>query len=153
MRLSLFIIFLFVAQGIYGICPAKILSVGSFSFKAGNQTYQADSTHARGYANRTTGIGYITAANKLDMVVDIEMKDMNKAGRYTLRPSTGKVLFTIDNKTYMLKRRDDYLQITITRVSNQGSFLLLNGKFEGILTDKLGNVIRISEGIFETKNL
>lgn len=153
MKISLTIAVLLLTTWVYGACPAKILSVGTFSLKAGNQTYVADTTHARGYANRTTNIGYITAANTQDLIVDIEVKNMNKPGTYTLTNKIGKAMFSLDNKSYALRHSEDYLRITITQVRTQGSFFLLSGRFEGRVTDKLGNAVRITEGVFETKNL
>lgn len=153
MKLFMTIQVLFLATSIWGACPSRILSVGNFSFKVGNQAYVADTTHARGYANQTTGIGYITAANSHNMVVDISKKDMKSVGTYVLKARDSKVIFTLGSKSYSLRNEQDYLRITITSARTAGSFSLLNGRFEGQLTDKLGNVVKITEGYFETKNL
>lgn len=153
MKLFMTIATLFLAISIWGACPVRILSVGNFSFKAGNQVYVADTTHARGYANQATGIGYITAANSQDMVVDIARNNMKSAGTYVLKARDSKVVFTLNSKSYSLRTEQDYLRITITSVRTSGSFFLLNGRFEGQLTDKLGNVVKITEGYFVTKNL
>ncbi len=153
MKLFITISVLFLATALWGACPSRILSVGIFSFKVGTQVYVADTTHARGYANQTTGIGYITAANSQDMVVDISKKELKSVGTYVLKARDSKVVFTLNSKSYSLRREQDYLRVTITSVRTAGSFSLLNGRFEGQLTDKLGNVVKITEGYFETKNL
>lgn len=153
MKVVMTITLFFTGLWAFGACPARILSVGMLTFKAGTQTYVADSTHARGYVNRATDIGYITAANSHDLVVDIEKKDMKMVGTYVLQAKNAKAVFTLNNKTYSLRREEDYLRITITSVKTQGSFYLLNGRFEGRLTDKQGNAVKIGEGYFETLNL
>ena len=131
----------------------KPLSNGSLSFKLNGKLYTADSSHARGYANKQTMQAYINGANSEDMVMGIEIKNLKGTGVYMISSNTGKVDFTINHKTYTVLKPGDYLTITVTAVKQQSSFLLLNGLFEGSLQDKLGNKVLITEGRFETIQL
>lgn len=131
----------------------KPLSKGSLSFKLNGKMYIADSSHARGYVNKQTMQAYINGANSEDMVMGIEFSGVNGKGTFTLSNTNGKVDFTIQHKTYSLVKPGDYLKLTITNIKQQGSFLLLNGVFEGSLQDKLGNKALITEGKFETTQL
>lgn len=129
------------------------LSIGSLSFKANGQLYEADSAHARGYAVMQTLVAYINGANNENMVMNIEVKGVKANGIFLLNGKENKVDFTINHKTYSLPGNSDYLKVIINKVKQQGSFLLLNGLFEGQLQDKLGNKIFITEGKFSTYSL
>ncbi|MBI1781394.1 MAG: hypothetical protein HYR66_08490 [Sphingobacteriales bacterium] len=131
----------------------KPLSKGSLSFKLNGKLYIADSSHARGYVNKQTMQAYINGANSEDMVMGIEFNGVNAKGTFTLTNTNGKVDFTIQHKTYTIAKPGDYLKVTITNIKQQGSFLLLDGSFEGSLQDKLGTKVLITEGKFETSTL
>lgn len=131
----------------------KPSSKGSLSFKLNGKMYIADSSHARGYVNKQTMQAYINGANSEDMVIGIEFSGLNVKGTFTLCNTNGKVDFTIQHKTYSIVKPGDYLKLTITNIKQQGSFLLLDGSFEGSLQDKLGNKALITEGKFETSTL
>lgn len=131
----------------------KPLSKGSLSFKLNGKLYMADSSHARGYANKQTMQAYINGANNEDMVIGIEIKKMKGIGTYIVNNDEGKVDFTINHKIFSIVKPGDYLKVTITFIRQQNSFLLLNGTFEASLQDKLGNKIIVTEGKFETVSL
>ena len=136
-----------------GARPQIIKSVGALTFRCNGQLYTADSTHARGYAVKQTAAAYINGANSETMVIDIEWKGVKGPGTFIITSKESTAEFTIDHKTYTLKQPGDYLKIVISRVKQQGAFILLAGSFEGQLQDKNGNKAKITDGRFETVSL
>lgn len=67
----------------------------------------------------------------------------------------GTINFTIGGKTYWTKSvtGDNYLNITITDIRDKYSVKLLSGSFEGVLEDKEGNKVQITEGTFVTNDI
>jgi hypothetical protein len=136
-----------------GASPLTVRSVGALVFKCNGQLYIADSTHARGYAVKQTSAAYINGANSETMVIDIEWKGVKGPGTFFINSKESNAEFTINHKTYSLKQPGAYLKIVIVRATQQGSFVLLSGTFEGQLQDKNGNKATITEGRFETVTL
>jgi hypothetical protein len=130
-----------------------ITSAGVLNFKCNGQIFMADSTHARGYALKQTETGFIKGANTENFVLSIEWKNMRGPGVYMLTGKEGKVEFTINHKTYLLKQTDDFIKVVISSIKQSGSFFLLKGTFEGQLQDKAGNKAKITDGRFETISL
>jgi hypothetical protein len=62
---------------------------------------------------------------------------------------------TVNGKTYGIRSvmKDDYINVVITGIKTLGPVLLLSGTFEGILQDKDGNKVKITEGKFTTERL
>jgi hypothetical protein len=69
--------------------------------------------------------------------------------------SNGKLNFTLRGKTYWVRDVDgtNYLNIRITGVKEKYNVKLLSGTFEGVLADKDGNKVRITEGVFVTSDI
>jgi hypothetical protein len=67
----------------------------------------------------------------------------------------GTINFTIGGKTYWTKSvlGDNYLNITITEIKDKYTVRLLSGTFEGVLEDKEGNKVQITEGRFVTNDI
>jgi len=132
---------------------AGIKTRGSFSLKAGGVLFKADSTYSRGYSLRQSDEAFISAANKENMLLDVKWNGFRGTGIYVISRGKGEAELMLNLKTYRLVQPDDYLKITITGVKKTGSFVLLNGIFEGRLQDKKNNKIMITDGKFETISL
>lgn len=130
-----------------------IRSSGVLHFKCNGQFYTADSTHARGYALKQSDAAFIKAANTESIILSVEWKGFKGPGTYIITAKEGKAEFTINHKSYSLKQSGNFIKVVISSIKSTGSFILLNGSFEGQLQDKSGNKIKISEGIFETISL
>ena len=67
----------------------------------------------------------------------------------------GTINFTIDGKTYWTRSvtGDNFLDIKITEAKNKYNVILLSGTFEGVLEDKEGNKVQITEGKFITEDI
>ena len=132
----------------------KHSSKGSMSFKFNGQVYEADPAHAKGYAMKQSGLGYINGANSSKgILIGLELFIKGK-GSYSIKgDKDGKVNFTINDDTYWIKNAGDYLNVEITDTRQIGQLLLLNGTFEGIVEDKEGHKAQITEGKFSTESL
>jgi hypothetical protein len=69
--------------------------------------------------------------------------------------SKGTINFTIAGKTYWTRSvmGDNYLDIIVTGIKNKYSLKLLSGTFEGVLEDKDGKKVQITEGKFVTDDI
>ena len=126
---------------------------GYLTFKADNVIYKADSTHSRGYALPHARRAFLSAANKANMLFDAKWNNLKSTGDYVLYKGKGEVEVTIQHKRYKLMHPDDYLKITITEIKEKGTLQMLQGFFEGRLHNDDGNMLRISEGKFNTSIL
>jgi hypothetical protein len=134
--------------------PPHHASKGSLSFKLNGQLYTADPTHAKGYAMAQTGLGYINGANSATgILIGMELFVKGKGEIMVRGDKNGKVNFTINGVTYWVRVTGDYLKIVITDTKQMGSLMLLSGTFEGVLEDKDGHKVQITEGKFSTEKL
>lgn len=129
-------------------------SKGSMSFKFNGQLYEADPSHAKGYAMIQSGLGYINGANsEKGILISLELLIRGK-GSYSIKgDKDGKVNFTINDVMYWVRSAGDYLNIEITSVKQMSQLLLLNGTFNGVVEDKDGHKVQITEGKFSTESL
>ena len=96
------------------------------------------------------------ARNDKGLSVSMQIQNMTGEGTYKLDgDSKGSVNFTINGKTYWTRSvmGDNYLNVTVTSTKNQATVILLSGIFEGVLEDKDGNKVQITEGKFTTESL
>ena len=133
----------------------KHLGKGSLSFKANGTLYQADPAHAKAFSNAQMPAAMIMARNDNGLTVSVQF-GYTKEGAYKIdRDGKGTVGFTINNAMYWVRMpsNGEYLTINITKAQTIGNVILLSGTFEGVLEDKDGNKITITDGQFTTDNL
>ena len=129
-------------------------SRGTLQFKINGQLFNADATHARGYAAATSKTGFINGANANNMLLNLEMEGLNKTGHVVITTvPKDKCLISINHTNFFIQNAGDYIKVTITSVKQSGGMLLLTGSFEGKLHDNNGNEAIISDGIFSTDHL
>lgn len=138
-----------------GHFPDKVhTSKGAMSFHFNNHLYTANPVHAKGYAMKQTGYGFINAASSDEgFLVGIELFVKGKGGYSIKRDEDGKINFTINNVMYWVRMPGDYLNVEITGVRQAGPLLLLDGTFEGVVEDKEGNKAKVTDGKFSTISL
>lgn len=132
---------------------SKLPSSGQLSFRGNGQLYKAVSTHARGYAVPLSDTAFIRAANNTDLVINLEWYGFTGTGSYQLRPGSGTAAFILQHKDFNLEGQGCYLRIIINKITQQGAFRLLSGRFEGELQHVKGERMKITEGTFETYSL
>jgi len=129
-------------------------SRGSLSFQINKQLFEAESAHARAYAVMNTSVGYLSAANQENMILNVEAEGLVKPGSLTLtKAGAGSCTLTLKHVEFGLNETDDYLRITVTNSKTENQMILLSGSFEGRLHDKKGNEIVIRDGRFKTDHL
>ncbi|MFN9710091.1 MAG: hypothetical protein ACK55K_01615 [Bacteroidota bacterium] len=128
-------------------------SKGFLSFRIDGMLYKADSTHARAYSIKSATKAFLSAANKNNMLLDVQWNVFKGPDTYIINKSKGSADFVINHQTYTFIRPDDFIKVTITGIREKGTLLLLKGNFEGRLRDRNGKEINISEGKFETIQL
>ncbi len=136
--------------------PGKHRSVGSLSFKLDGVLYEADNDHAKAWTTSQTPLAMLMAKNSTGLSVSMQIMNINGKGFYKLDgDSKGTVNFTIGGKTYWTRSvmGDNYLDLTVTDTKNQATVILLTGTFEGVLEDKDGNKVKVTEGKFSTESL
>ncbi|MFN8252009.1 MAG: hypothetical protein U0V75_09025 [Ferruginibacter sp.] len=130
-----------------------VQSSGMLHFKSNGRLFVADNTHARAYAIQQNSRGYLKAANKDDMIIDVQWNNMRAAGEYQVTLNNGTAAFTVMHKTYGVTQEGDHVKILVNSIKNAGAFILLQGRFEARLHDKNGNELVVSDGRFETYTL
>ena len=134
----------------------KHKSVGSLSFKLNGELFEADPARAKAWTTSQVPLAMLMARNDKGLSVSMQIHNMTGEGTYKLDgDSKGSVNFTINGKTYWTRSvmGDNYLDLVITSTKNQSTVVLLSGTFEGVLEDKDGNKVQITEGRFTTESL
>jgi hypothetical protein len=129
---------------------------GSLSFKLDGQYYEADPAHVKAFSNSQIPMGMLMARNNNGLSVSMQINNMHGEGTYKMDgDKKGTLNFTINGKTYWTRSvtGKNYLDLVITSTTSIGTVILLNGTFEGLLEDKDGNVVHITEGKFTTESL
>lgn len=137
------------------VSAARHQSKGSFSFKVNGELIEADPAHTKAWRTLQMPLAMLLASN--DKGLSVSWQWMNeKEGDYTIdSDKKGKVGFTINGKMYWVRSvlKDEYLNIHVTKRTTQATVILLSGTFDGILEDKDGNKITITDGVFTTESL
>lgn len=136
--------------------PGNHKSVGSLSFKLNGELFEADPARAKAWTTTQIPLAMLMARNDKGLSVSMQIQNMTGEGTYKLDgDSKGSVNFTINGKTYWTRSvmGDNYLNVTVTSTKNQATVILLSGIFEGVLEDKDGNKVQITEGKFTTDKL
>jgi hypothetical protein len=128
---------------------------GSLSFKLDGQLYETNPQRTKCWT--TTGIPLAMLMAFGDgLSISWQMGFTADQKSYKLDgDKKGNINFTIGQKTYWTRsvRGDNYLNITITEIKDKYNVLLLSGTFEGVLEDKEGNKVQITEGRFITEDI
>lgn len=134
--------------------PSLIKGKGSFSCKINGQLYRSAAGQAKCWTSSTVTIALLWAkGDQLD--VSCQIQHIDGTGSYLIKAdSSGTVNFTIGNRVYWIRRTgQNYLRITLTGIREVHNIKLLSGTFEGVLEDKNGNRIQITEGRFTTEDV
>ena len=128
---------------------------GVLSFKLDGQSYKTDPQRTKCWT--TTGIPLAMLMAKGDgLSISWQMGYEEGKKSYKLDgDSKGTINFTIGGKTYWTRSvmGDNYLDIKVTDIKDKYSLKLLSGTFEGVLEDKDGNKVQITEGSFITEDI
>lgn len=128
---------------------------GSLSFKMNGQLYKADPTRTKCWSTTNIPLAMLLAKGE-GFSVSWQMGYTKEQSEYKLDgDKKGTINFTIGGKTYWTKSvlGDNYLNIKFTGIKDKYSIILLSGTFEGVLEDKDGNKVQITEGRFETEDI
>jgi len=131
-------------------------SVGSLSFKMNGELFEADAGHAKAWTTVQIPLAMLIARNDKGLSVSMQIQNMTGEGTYKLDGDRkGNVNFTINGKTYWTRSvmGDNYLNLVITNTKSQATVVLLSGTFEGVLEDRAGNKVQITEGKFTTDKI
>lgn len=130
-------------------------SSGSFSFKLNGEYHEADPAHAKAWKTAQSPLALLLARNDKGLSVSWQLY-ITGEGDYKIDDnSKGTLSFNINDKTYWVasKGNGDYLDVHITKATEQATVILLSGTFEGVLEDREGNKIQITEGTFMTESI
>jgi hypothetical protein len=134
---------------------AKHVSKGSLSFKLDGQLYEADPSHAKAWQTGQMPLALFMAGNDKGLTVSMQL-NINGVGDYKIdSDKKGTVGFTNNGKYYWVRSVTgaDYLDIHVTKATTQYSVILLSGTFDGVLEDKDGTRVQITEGQFSTESI
>lgn len=128
---------------------------GSLSFKLNGQLYETDPAKTKCWSTTTIPLAMLMSRGE-GLSVSWQMGYTTGQSDYKLAgDKQGTVNFTIAGKTYWTRsvKGDNYLDIKITSANNKYNVILLSGTFEGVLEDKDGNKVQITEGKFVTEDI
>ena len=131
-------------------------SRGTLSFKLNGELFEADPANAKAWTGTGVPLALLTGKNDKGLSVSMQMQNFKGEGSYKLDSDrNGGMSITVNGKTYGIRSvmKDDYLNVVITGSKTLGPVLLLSGIFEGVLEDKDGNKVQITEGRFTTESL
>jgi hypothetical protein len=135
--------------------PALSQGKGTLTFKLNGKFYQTDTSRTKCWTTPTIPVAILwSSGNGLD--ISWKILEIKGKGVYRIdRDSRGSVSFSIAGKTYWIRKTDgsNYLTITVTVMKDLYGVKLLSGNFEGIIEDKDGNKVQITEGKFTTEGI
>ena len=145
-------------EGVAPKPPSKNISKGkgSLSFKLNGQLYETDPQKTKCWSTTNIPLAMLMAKGEAGLLVSWQMGYTSGEKNYKLDgDKKGTINFTIGDKTYWTRSvtGDNYLNIKITEEKNKYNMLLLSGTFEGVLEDKDGNKVQITEGRFVTEDI
>ncbi|MDP4264847.1 MAG: DUF6252 family protein [Bacteroidota bacterium] len=128
---------------------------GTLSFKINGKLYRSDSSQTKCWTSPNVPLAILWGKG-LSINISWQIQNYNGKGAYRLdNDSKGKINFTLEGKTYWVRKTDgsNYLDIVITGIKDNYSVKLLSGTFEGVLEDGDGNKVRITQGVFVTNGI
>jgi hypothetical protein len=138
-----------------GLIPRARGRKGSLSFKLDGQLYETNPQRTKCWTTSSIPLVMLMAYGD-SLSVSWQMGYKADQRSYKLDgDKKGTINFTIGKKTYWTRSvmGDNYLNITITAVKDKYTIQLLSGTFEGVLEDKDGNKVQITEGQFVTEDI
>lgn len=143
-------------KSLAGSKSGSTIFTGVFSFKANGELITAESDKVKSWTTTQFPIGIIIASNKNGLFVSMQIKNMTGAGSYKLDgDDKGTVHFTVNGHTYFTKgeKGENVLNLNVTNTKGDSTMILLSGTFDGVLEDKDGNKLQITEGVFSTDKM
>jgi hypothetical protein len=134
----------------------KYESKGSLSFKLNGEVFEADPAQTKAWTTTQIPLAMLIAKNNKGLSVSMQIKNVTGKGIYKVDSDRkGGGSFTVNKKIYWIRSvmKDDYLNVIIISIKTMGPVLLLSGTFDGVLEDKDGNKVQITEGRFTTESL
>lgn len=128
---------------------------GSLSFKLDGKLYETNPQRTKCWSTSSVPLAMLMSYGD-GLQISWQMGYQEGNDTYKLDgDDKGNVNFTIGEKTYWTRSvtGDNYLNIKITNVKDQYNVKLLSGTFEGVLEDKDGNKVQITEGQFVTESI
>jgi hypothetical protein len=128
---------------------------GTLSFKMNGQPYTTDTTETKCWTSSNVSLAMLWAKGT-NVSISWQIQGFTDMGAYRVdNDSKGKLNFTLNGTTYWIRDTagSNYLNIRITGVKEKYNVKLLSGTFEGILSDRLGNKVRITDGVFVTRDI
>ena len=135
--------------------PSLMKGKGTLSFKLNGRIYNSDSTQTKCWTTATVPLAMLWAKGNV-INISWQIQSIQGKGTYKIdKDSKGSINFTIGDKIYWVRKTDgsNYLNIVITGIKDLYSVRLLSGTFEGVLEDKDGNKVQITEGKFATQGI
>ncbi len=135
--------------------PSLIKGKGVLSFKLNGKLYRSNPLQTKCWSSNSVPLAVLWARGD-GIDISWQIQHLNGKGVYQIdQDSSGLVNFTIAEKIYWVRKTDgsNYLHITVTSVKDKYNLKLLSGVFEGVLEDKQGNKVRITEGRFTTEDI
>lgn len=134
---------------------SKHESKGSLSFKLDGQLYEADPAHAKAWMTGQMPLALFMASNDKGMSVSMNL-NITGEGDYKIdSDKKGTVGFTVNGKMYWVRSvtGENYLNLHVTKAAKLYSVIMLSGSFDGVLEDKDGNKVQVTEGKFSTESI
>lgn len=131
-------------------------SRGTLSFKLNGELFESDPANAKAWTGTGVPLALLTGKNDKGLFVSMQMQNFKGEGSYKLdSDKNGGMSITVNGKTYGIHSvmKDDYINVVISDIKTLGPVLLLSGTFEGVLEDKDGNKVQITEGSFTTESI
>jgi hypothetical protein len=135
--------------------PALMKGKGILSFKTNGLIHKSDSTQTKCWTSERTPVAMLWAKGQ-NVNVSWQIQNIAGKGNYRIdKDSKGTINITIGNKTYWIRKTDgsNYLNVVITGIREMYGVKLLSGSFEGVVEDKNGNKLVITEGKFVTDGI
>jgi hypothetical protein len=135
--------------------PDLMRGKGSLSFKLDGKLYATDPLHTKCWTSANIPLVMLMATGE-GLNISWQMGYNSRQDEYRLdSDKKGTLNFTIDGKMYWTRSvlHDDYLDIHFTEVKDKYSVKMLSGTFEGVLEDKDGHKVHITEGKFVTEDI
>jgi hypothetical protein len=135
--------------------PSLMKGKGILTFKISGRTFQSDSTQTKCWTSERTPVAMLWAKGQ-NIHVSWQIQNIAGKGSYRIdKDSKGTINITIGNKTYWIRKTDgsNHLNVIITGIKEMYGVKLLSGSFEGVVEDKNGNKVVITEGKFVTDGI
>lgn len=135
--------------------PSLMKGKGTLSFKLNGHAWKSDTTQTKCWTSEKTPVAMLWAKGT-SIHISWQIQNITGKGNYRIdKDSKGTINITVGSKTYWIRKTDgsNYLDISITGIRELYGVKLLSGTFKGIVEDKEGNKVMITEGKFTTDGI